>query len=136
MPDVVPELLERVRPICLALPEAYEEPAWIGVRWRVRKRTFAHLVTLEAGTEGAFSVAASPDRDSTVVTFRAPGEELDALRNAGPPYFFAGWGRNVVGLVLDTGTDWDEVTELLTESYCVLAPRKLIARVVRPGSAD
>ncbi len=28
-------------------------------------------------------------------------------------------------MVLDAGVDWDEVSELLTESYCALAPRKL-----------
>ncbi len=133
MPDVVPEILERLRPICLGLPDAYEEPVWVGVRWRVRKKTFAHVATLEAGRTGAFKAAASPDRDNTVITFRAAAEELDAIAHAGPPFFFAGWGRDVVGLVLDDDTDWDEVAELLTESFCVLAPQKLIARVDRPG---
>ena len=41
-------------------------------------------------------------------------------------------GRNVVGLVLDDDTDWDELAELLTDSYCVQAPRELAARVPRP----
>ena len=132
MPDVAPEILDRLRSVCLALPEAYEEPAWIGRRWCVRKRTFAHVATLEAGRTGAFEAAASPDRENTVVTFRAADEELNALANAGPPFFFAGWGRNVVGLVLDEDTDWGEVAELLTESFCVLAPQKLVARVDRP----
>lgn len=118
--------------MCLGLPEAYEEPAWIGIRWRVRKRTFAHVATLESGRTGAFEAAASADRENTVATFRAADEELNALANAGPPFFFAGWGRNVIGLVLDEDTDWDELAELLTESFCVLAPRKLIARVNRP----
>jgi hypothetical protein len=30
------------------------------------------------------------------------------------------------------GVDWDEVAELLPESYCVLAPKKLAALVSRP----
>ena len=58
------------------------------------------------------------------------------LTHAGPPFFYAGWGRNVIGLVLNEGTDWDEVTELMTESYCVLAPRKLVALVDRPPPAE
>jgi hypothetical protein len=29
----------------------------------------------------------------------------------------------------DGSTDWDEVRELVTESYCRLAPKKLIARL-------
>ncbi|HYF47469.1 MAG TPA: MmcQ/YjbR family DNA-binding protein [Acidimicrobiales bacterium] len=110
----------RVRPICLALPDAYEEQAWAGTRWLVRKKTFAHVVELDD---------LGP---STVVTFRSQGDELDALRHAGHPYFYAGWGRDVVGMVLDEATDWDEVAELLTESYCVLAPQKLVALVERP----
>jgi hypothetical protein len=44
-------------------------------------------------------------------------------------------------MVIDAGVDWDEVAELLTESYCLLAPRKLVALVDRPadehgGAAD
>jgi hypothetical protein len=27
----------------------------------------------------------------------------------------------------DGTTDWDEVKELVTESYCLLAPKKLVA---------
>jgi N6-adenosine-specific RNA methylase IME4 len=36
-------------------------------------------------------------------------------------------------MVLEEGVDWDEVRELVTESCCVLAPKKLVARVDRPG---
>jgi hypothetical protein len=36
-------------------------------------------------------------------------------------------------MLLDATTDWTEVAELLTESYCVLAPKKLQALVDRPG---
>jgi hypothetical protein len=35
-------------------------------------------------------------------------------------------------MVLDAAVDWDEVAELLTESYCVLAPKKLGELVDRP----
>jgi hypothetical protein len=38
-----------------------------------------------------------------------------------------------VGIVLDAGAAWDEVAELVTESYCVLAPAKLVAVVDRPA---
>jgi hypothetical protein len=75
------------------------------------------------------AVAALP---VTVVTFRSVGQELRALRASGYPYFYAGWGRDVMAMALDGDTDWDEVRELLTESYCVLAPKKLQALVDRP----
>jgi hypothetical protein len=66
------------------------------------------------------------------MTFRSSGPELDALRAAGHPFFRPGWGTNVVGMVIDDDVDWDEVAELLTESYCILAPKKLAALVARP----
>jgi hypothetical protein len=34
-------------------------------------------------------------------------------------------------MVIDAGVDWDEVAELVTESYCVLAPKKLVELVDR-----
>jgi hypothetical protein len=58
------------------------------------------------------------------------------LMHAGHPFFYAGWGRNVMGMVLDDATTWDEVAELLTESYCVLAPKRLAARVDRPSRGE
>lgn len=133
--DVPAQILSEVRRICLALPDSYEEEAWTGQRWLVRKRTFAHVLTVEADPRAAHVRAAGiadASSPTTLVTFRAEGEDLDVLRHAGHPFFFAGWGRDVVGMVLDATTDWNEVEELLTDSYCVLAPKKLIALVDRP----
>jgi hypothetical protein len=31
-------------------------------------------------------------------------------------------------------TDWDEIAELVTESYCLLAPRRLADSVRRPDA--
>ncbi len=41
----------------------------------------------------------------------------------------SGWCANIVGLVLNTQTGWNEVAALLTRSYSVLAPKKLAALV-------
>ncbi len=71
-------------------------------------------------------------RSVTVVTFRSSGPELEVLRLAGHPFFKPGWGANVVGMVLEAGVDWEEVAELVTESYCIMAPKKLAERVDRP----
>ena len=131
--DVPPEILAELRPVCLGLPEAYEEPAWVGTRWRIRKRTFAHVLTVDSGQPPAYARAAEASGPINVLTFRSSGPELEALRRAGHPFFWAGWGRDVVGMVLDDVTDWTEVAELVTESYCVLAPKKLVALLDRPG---
>jgi YjbR len=119
--DVPPDVLARVRSVCLGLPEVTENQAWAGTQWRIRKRTFAHVLTVDF-TDGPV----------TVVTFRASGPELDALRGTGHPYFRPAWGADAVGMVLDADADWDDVAELLTESYCLLAPRRLVALVDRP----
>jgi len=134
--DPPEELVERLRPICLALPDAYEETAWAGTRWMVRKKTFAHVLAVDRESPPILAKAHELTGAAHIVTFRSEGEELEVLRHAGHPYFYAGWGRDVVGLVLDDDTDWDEVTELLTESYCVMAPQKLVALLDRPPPVD
>ncbi len=53
------------------------------------------------------------------ITFRAEAGEAPAFEHFGPGHFRAGWGNNVVGLLLDRSTDWDELAELLTDSYCL-----------------
>ena len=74
-----------------------------------------------------------PGQPTTVLTFRSSGAELGVLHAAGHPFFRPGWGTNTVGMVLDDDTDWDEVAELMIESYCVQAPKKLVALVERPA---
>ena len=130
--DVPPEIVEHLRSVCLALPEAYEESAWVGTRWRVRTKTFAHVLTIDAGWPPGYARAAATDGPVTVLTFESSGRELAALSEAGDPFFKPPWRPTVVGMMLATGVDWDEVAELLTESYCVLAPQKLVELVERP----
>lgn len=134
MSDLPPELLDRVRSICLALPEVYEEPAWIGVRWRVRKRTVAHLLSVDERETSVLKGAFDLEGEVTAVTFRVPGEELLALREAGYPFAYAGWGRDVMAMHVTEQTDWDELGELITESFCLLAPQKLVKQIPRPDS--
>jgi hypothetical protein len=129
--DVPFEIVAELRAVCLGLPEAYEEQAWVGTRWMVRKRTFAHILMIESGWPPAYARAAASDGPMTVVMFRSSGEELDALRNAGHPFFAPVWRADEIGMVVDAGADWDEVRELVTESYCVQAPRKLVELVRR-----
>ncbi|SCL30381.1 YjbR protein [Micromonospora rhizosphaerae] len=104
----------------------------MGTRWRIRKRTFAHVLTVDPDHQAAYARAAATDQPLCVLTFRSPGDEIAGLIAGGHPFFKPGWGADVVGMVLDNGVDWDEVAELLTESYCVLAPKRLAALVDRP----
>jgi Protein of unknown function (DUF419). len=129
--DVPPEILARLRSACLGLPDAYEEAAWESTRWRIRGRTFAHVLAIVEGRPPAFARAAATDGPTVVMTFRSSGPELDALGRAGHPFFRPRWGPDVVGMVL-ADVDWDEVAELVTESYCVRAPKRLVELVDRP----
>ena len=124
-------VVSRVGAVALALPDALEEDAWVGTRWRIRTKTFAHVVPIEDGRPGAYATAAGTGGPAVVLTFRASGDELAALTAAGPPFFKPIWFRDIVGLTVTDDVDWDEVAELVTESYCLLAPKKLAAQVGR-----
>lgn len=120
--EVPAEVVAGLRSVCLSLPEAVENQAWAGTKWRIRERTFAHVLAVDFA-----------DGPVTVMTFRSSGPELDALRSAADPFFRPAWGTDAVGMVLDVGdVHWDEVTELVTESYCVVAPKKLVKLIDRP----
>ncbi|MDP2774993.1 MAG: MmcQ/YjbR family DNA-binding protein [Nocardioides sp.] len=125
--------IRRLGAICLALPETREEDAWVGVRWRVRARTFAHVCVVRDGRPEGYARAAETDGPALVLAFRATAADADTLGHLGLPYFQPGWWPTAAGLVLDDDTDWDEVAELVTESYCVQAPRRLVSLVDRPG---
>ncbi|OZC79695.1 hypothetical protein CH251_02190 [Rhodococcus sp. 06-462-5] len=120
-----------VRRLCLALPETYEEQAWVGTRWRVRGRTFAHVLEIVDAAPPAFAAAAGTDGPAHVLIFRSSGIELDAL-SARAGFFAPGWGPQIIGMLLDESVDRTELGELITESYCDRAPKKLIALLNRP----
>ena len=133
--EVPAPIIARLRSICLALPDAHQEDAWVGTRWRVRRKTFAHVLAVDDGWPPAYARAAGSDGPLLALTFRSSGPELEALSACGHPFFKPVWFPDIVGMVLDDEPDWAEVAELLTESYCVLAPPALVAMVDRPAAS-
>ncbi|SNY74827.1 MmcQ/YjbR family DNA-binding protein [Paractinoplanes atraurantiacus] len=127
--DVPPEILGRLRSICRGLPEAYEEPAWIGVRWRIRQRTVAHVYEPDVQRSPGYAPHLAGVREPVVMTFRVPLEDLHGLIAGGFPFFRALWGHNVAAVVLGGHTDWAEIAELVTDSYREMAPKFLAARI-------
>jgi len=111
--------VERLSALLTAFPEVREHDAWVGMAWKVRSATVAHVF---GGEDQRFRI-----------TFRADPDEVVAFQHMGEPYFKASWGSNVVGLLLGDGTDWEELAELLTDSYCIQAPTRLAEQVPRPG---
>lgn len=111
-------MLDPLRAIAAELPELVEERAWVGHRWRVRRATVGHVF---GGEDQAFRLVV-----------RGRPEEVLAFEHLGPPYFRAGWGSNVIGLVLGSPPDWTEIRELMIDSYCLQAPPALADRAPRP----
>ncbi|KQY62608.1 MULTISPECIES: MmcQ/YjbR family DNA-binding protein [unclassified Nocardioides] len=112
-------MLERLRAILDPLPRIHEEDAWVGVRWRVGGNTVVHVF---GGEDQLFRIV-----------FRGEPDEVAAFEHLGAPYFRAGWGRDVIGMIIDEDSDWTEVRELLVDSFCLMAPDHLAAQVDRPG---
>jgi predicted DNA-binding protein (MmcQ/YjbR family) len=114
-------LIERVRNLCLALPEAFELETWDQPTFRV------------GGGRGKIFCTAAPD--GSTITVKADPVEREALLDQGaqfyvPPYVGdKGW----VGIRADhPQTDWEEMAELIATSYCLVAPKRLAARVTSP----
>lgn len=118
-PEVPPAMVDRLRDLLSSLPNLSEEDAWVGVRWRVGKATVAHVF---GGEDGLFRII-----------FRGEPDEVMAFRHLGAPYFKTEWGSDYIGMTLDDQTDWEELGELLTDSYCLVAPAHLADSVERPG---
>jgi predicted DNA-binding protein (MmcQ/YjbR family) len=111
------EPLIRLRRICLALPEATELETWGDPTFRVRAKIFA----MPKRGDGRFSVWC-----------KAPAGLQTILVGSDPVHFFVppyvghkGW----IGLRLDVEVDWDEVHELIEQSYRLTAPKRLAAQL-------
>ncbi len=124
-PIEVPEdIVERVRTLCLALPEVTVRVDYSLIRARstaqsfdIRRRSFCLLVAREDRT----------GRPVPLLVLRAGAEEREALLSEGRPYFGSRAGPDRIGVLLTGDTDWEEIRELVIESYRVLAPKKLTA---------
>jgi len=121
-----PDVLARLRLICLEFPEAREEAAWAGIRWNIGRKNFAHVLTIDGGWPPVYARAASID-SGCVCTFRLNREQCTAPRFRRAPFFRPVWFPNIAGARIDGRTDWDELELLLKESYRVLAPARLAA---------
>jgi hypothetical protein len=64
-----------------------------------------------------------------LLVLRADPDERDVRLSIGHPYFASRAGHDRVVVLLTDGTDWEEIRELVTESYRILAPNKLSARL-------
>jgi len=115
--------LERIREICLALPETSERLSHGAPTFFVRgKRPFTMVLTDHHG-DGRFAIWC-PAADG-VQRMRVDG---DPERFFVPPYVgHRGW----LGVRLDRGVHWDELEGLIEDAYVEVAPAKLVAAAAR-----
>ena len=111
-------IIERLRELCLALPEATEKLAWGEPTWRVKDRLFAQLDDHHHGSPHCAVWIPAELGVQEALT------QLDPERFFRPPYVgHKGW----VGVVLDGRPDWGAVEDLVREAYRLIAPPKLRA---------
>lgn len=110
--------LDRLREICLALPEAEERETWELPTFRVRDKIYAMFVEDE-DDRPAFWAKAPPGNQTHLV-------EADPERFFVPPYVgHKGW----IGMHLDRRVAWREVAVVVERSYRMTAPKRLIERM-------
>lgn len=92
----------------------------LGCYFAVRRKNFAQVCTI-VGPSG---------RAITMVVVRPAADEREAFLAIGHPYLSRGPhddrnGR--IAVLIEPTTDWDEIAELMTDSYRRSAPKKLVA---------
>jgi hypothetical protein len=108
------EVLEKLRAICLVLPEAVEASGVGDPTFKVRDKIFAMR---------------HPMNERPSLWCKALPGLQEGLVGSNPERFFVppyvghhGW----VGIWLDVEVDWDHVAELVEKSYRMTAPKRLI----------
>jgi hypothetical protein len=112
------DITERVRALCLGLPEVIERPSHGEASWFVSgKRQFAMMADRHHDDRVAVWLAAGDGVQADLLA-RSPDHYFR------PPYVGArGW----IGAYLDgigAEPDWDELAELLADAWSAVAPAK------------
>jgi hypothetical protein len=119
-------VLERLRAVCLALPETIGRLSHGAPAFFVRdKRAFVMVLTNHHG-DGRFAIwCAAPTGLQKMLV------EADPERFFVPPYVgHRGW----LGVRLDCGLDWDELTGIVEDAYAEVAPPNVVDAAKRAGA--
>jgi hypothetical protein len=110
--------LQRLRELCIGLPETSERLSHGAPTFFVRgKRAFLMVLTNHHG-DGRFAIwcAAAAGLQEMLV-------DADPKKFFRPPYVgHRGW----LGVRLDRGLDWDELAGIAEDAYAEVAPPKLV----------
>lgn len=112
------QTLRRIREICLGLPETSERLSHGAPTFFVReKRAFLMVLTDHHG-DGRFAIwCAAPDGLQKMLV------DADPERFFVPPYVgHRGW----LGVRLDRGLDWNELSGIAEDAWAEVAPTRLV----------
>lgn len=113
------DAIDHLRAICLALPEASEEGGVGDPSFKVRKKIFA----MQHQMDGRMSLWCKAAQGAQNILVGSQPQRFFV-----PPYVGQhGW----IGIWLDGEIDWDEVVDLIQESYRMTAPKRLLALLER-----
>lgn len=117
-----PQLLARVTDICLAFPEAVLGAFGHHATFSVRQKKFAYFLDSHHG-DGITALCVKIEPEDRELLMRA-----DSGRFYKPAYIgHQGW----MGCRLDLGdNDWEQLRELVFDSYCIQASKKLAAELI------
>src|ERR1700683_4431255 len=112
--EVPKDIFERVSTLCLALPEVTVRVDESRIRTRstahsfdIRRRSFCLLVAFETPS----------GKPVPQLVLRADPREREALLSIGHPFYSSRGGYDRIRGELTEDTDWEEIRELVIESY-------------------
>jgi hypothetical protein len=110
--------LDRVRALCMELPEVVERPSHGAPAWFVRgKKTFVMYLDDHHGDGRLALWCAAPEGAQAGLVAGAPEHYFV------PPYVgHRGW----IGVRLDRDLAWDAIAGAIEEAYIAVAPQRLI----------
>ena len=104
------KVLEKLRSICLALPDSEEVRTWGHPTFRTRKKAFCVFEQYK----GVWSIVVKVEKEHQSLFLKDPRFYLTPY--IGPK----GW----VSLKADGKLDWNEVRHLVAESHRLVTPKK------------
>jgi predicted DNA-binding protein (MmcQ/YjbR family) len=104
-----------MRQICLSLPDTKETPTWGSPHFRVGEKIFAGC----GEEKGKGSIGFKLEMSHAADIVARPGF------TRAPYVGHKGW----VSLDIDSVSDWDEVRDLVLESYRLIAPKRSLAKL-------
>jgi hypothetical protein len=114
--------VERVRELCLGLPETNERPSHGRPAFFIRdKKSFVMYMDNHHGSGHKALWCAAPEGMQAMLVNASPEHYFR------PPYVgHRGW----IGVYLDTGIDDNEVAGAIEDAYLTVAPKSLAKQVV------